>query len=308
MPLVSIIIPTFNCESYIAATINSVLSQSHKDIEIIVVDDGSSDKTKDIVREFNTKVKLISQPNSGVCVARNRGLSESSGSFICFMDHDDYWYPEKLASQVEIFRVHPEVGVVYSRFINWYADTNGQFPSPESFEPRTIQDEIDTEFSGWVYHLFLLDSWMLTSTAIFRSDVLKKCGGFDESLPFSEDWDLWLRVTREYPMIRMTRPTTLYRQHQQQGNRLVRDIDYRTRLLTQAVKKWGLCSKDGRCITKSQFFGQLAIYHTIFGLNHLRGGKFGIAISSFFKAWLCTPLNLKYLAYIPAAMLGWKPK
>ncbi len=308
MPKVSIIIPTYNCERYINETISSILSQTFKNFEVIVVDDGSTDQTRKIVGSYGSPIKLISQSNAGVCAARNRGLREASGQFVCFMDHDDYWYPDKLSSQIKIFSLHPEVGIVYSRFINWNTDSDGHFPSPENFEPRVSPDEIDTDFSGWVYHLFLLDSWMLTSTAMFRSDVLNICGGFDESLPFSEDWDLWLRVTKEYPIIRMTRPTTLYRQHQQQGNRLVRDIDYRTRLLTNAVKKWGYCSKNGHCITKKQFYSQLAIYHTIFALNHLRGGKFRVAINSFFKAWLCYPLNLKYLAYIPVALLGWRPK
>jgi glycosyltransferase involved in cell wall biosynthesis len=308
MAEVSIVIPTFNCEKYIHQTLDSVIKQTFADFEIIVVDDGSTDKTTQIIKNYNYPVRLIVQNNAGVCIARNRGLEESKGRYVCFMDHDDYWYPEKLECQLKVFNEHPEAGVVHSTFINWQSDSDGNFPPPDSFSREDIPDEIDSNYSGWVYHLYLLDSWMLTSTAMIKKEVLRKCGGFDPSLPFSEDWDLWLRITREYPIIRTARPTTLYRQHRDQGNRLVRDIDYRTRLLVDAVKKWGFSSRDGRSIDKRVFLDQLAIYHTIFALNHLRGGKFNIALSSFFKAWRCCPLNLKYLAYIPAALLGWRPK
>jgi len=308
MPEVSIVIPTYNCEKYLHQTLDSVINQTFSDHEIIVVDDGSTDRTRQIVKEYSHPITLIEQSNSGVCIARNRGFEISRGNYICFMDHDDYWYPDKLQSQLEVFGENPEIGIVHSKFINWEVDSSGVFPSPEEYNQLDIPDGTDVEYSGWVYHLYLLDSWMLTSTAMIRREVLLKCGVFDTSLPFSEDWDLWLRVTREYPIIRTTRPTTLYRQHKNQENRVVRDIDYRTRLLVDSVKKWGLNSKDGRSLNKSAFQNQLAIYHTIFALNHLRGGKFSIALRSFFKAWWCTPLNLKYLAYIPAALVGWRPE
>jgi len=308
MPKVSVIIPSYNCEPYIAETIDSILNQSFKDIELIVVDDGSTDRTQQIVASYGAPVRLITQANARVCAARNRGIREAKGEFICLMDHDDYWFPGKLARQLEEFEKHPEAGAVYSAFICWHTDLDGRFPEPECFDLSCYPDDIDPDFSGWIYHQFLLDCWMLTSTAMFRADVFQKCGVFDEALPYSEDWELWLRISREFPMIQLQRPTTLYRQHVQQGNRVVRNIDYRTMLLTEAVRHWGLCSRDGRCVARRQFRAQLAVYHAEFAFGHLKVGNRNTAITSFMKAWRCSPLNLKYLAYIPASLLGWTPK
>ncbi len=310
MPEISVIIPSYNSGKHLAETIASILAQTFMDIELIVVDDGSTDQTPALVRTYGAPVRLIEQTNAGVCAARNRGLKEASGRFICFMDHDDYWFPEKLQRQLEVFRVHPEAGVVYSSFIEWRAARDGLFPEPASFDLTDSLETIDSEFSGWIYHLLLLDCWMLTSTAIIRAEVLEKCGGFDEALPFSEDWDLWLRIAQQFPMFKLQRPTTLYRQHRQQGNRVVRDIDYRTRLLTQAVEKWGMCSKDGRCLDRRQFLDQLAHYHASFAFTHLytNSGKTRLALRSFLKAWRCAPFKLKYLAYIPAVLSGWRPE
>ena len=308
-PIVSIIIPTFNCELYIAETIASVLGQSFKDIELIVVDDGSTDATREIVASFGGPVRLVSQSNAGVCVARNRGIHEAAGKYICLMDHDDYWFAHKLARQVDLLERQPETGVVYSSFILWHRNAeDGQFPAPASFDLSAYPDNIDPEFSGWIYHQFLLDCWMLTSTAMFRTGIFTQCGAFDESLPYSEDWDLWLRISRSYPFVQLRRPTTLYRQHAHQGNRVNRPIDYRTRLLTQAVDKWGFCSRDGRCLPRDTFNRKLAAYHAEFALGHLRAGNKKQAVSAFWKSWMTYPQNLKILAYVPATFMGWKPQ
>lgn len=307
MPKVSVIIPSFNCEDYIAETVRSVLGQTVQDIEVIVVDDGSTDRTREIVAAFGMPVRLIAQTNAGRCAARNRGLREARGEFICLLDHDDVWFSDKLERQLAQFEVHPEAGGVYSAIIYWHADSAGHFPAPDSFDLHAYPDGIDAALSGWIYHQFLLDCQMLTSAALFRAEVFAHCGVYDESLPYSEDWELWLRIARAYPLIKLCRPTTLYRQHIGQGSRAVRDIDYRTELLTQAAARWGLCSRDGRCVSRRQFWRQLALYHAGFAGHHLQSGSLKIALRSFFKAWRCQPFNFKYLAYIPAALLGWKP-
>lgn len=308
MPTVSVIIPSFNCEAYIAETIDSVLQQTFKDVELIVVDDGSTDGTQQIVAAYGAPVRLITQANAQVCAARNRGIAEAQGAFICLMDHDDYWFPQKLERQLAEFAAHPEVGVVYSTFIRWHRTAAGAFPAPESFDLKPYGDGIEEAFSGWIYHQFLLDCWMLTSTAMFRKTVFEHCGNFDVALPYSEDWELWLRIAREYPMIQLRQPSTLYRQHAAQGNLVVRSVDYRTKLLTSTVKKWGLCSRDGRCVSRRQYSTQLAAYHAGFARGQLLAGNRRRALSSFFKSWVVNPTNVKTLVYIGATLLGWKPK
>lgn len=307
-PSVSIIIPTYNCETYIAETINSVLGQTLKDLELIIVDDGSTDNTREIAASYGGSVRLLAQRNAGVCAARNHGIREAAGRHICLMDHDDYWFPEKLELQVEEMKRRPEVGLVYSTFLWWFPDDHGVFPAPESFSDLMGETGIDEEFSGWIYHLLLLDCWVLTSAALIRAEVFDKCGVFDESLPYSEDWDLWLRISREYPFIKLKRPLTLYRQHPGQGNRLARTVDYRTELLSKAVSKWGLCSPDGRCLARAHFKKNMARYHMEFGLKNLVAGNVELANRSFLKSWITSPVKVKNLAYIPAGLLGWKPK
>lgn len=307
-PVVSVIIPAYNCERYIDETINSVLNQSFRDLELIVVDDGSTDRTRDIVKSYGAPVRLVTQVNAGVCAARNRGIDEAKGEFICLMDHDDYWFPDKLANQVRELQNHREAGVAYSPYINWHSDADGQFPDPSTLASAIADTDVDPDYSGWIYHHLLLDCVMLTSSSMIRKTVFDKCGAFDLDLPYSEDWDLWLRISREYPFIKLRRPATLYRQHPKQGNRLVRDIDYRTVLLSKAARKWGLCSRDGRCVARRKFLVRLARYHADFGFHHLQAGHPGTASRSFLKAWMTNPAQPKYLAYIIAGSIGWKPK
>lgn len=306
MPRVSVIIPSYNCAEYIAETLDGILAQDFQDFETIVVDDGSTDATRSIVAAYAPRVRLIEQTNGGVCKARNRGIREASGEFVCLLDHDDYWYPDKLRLQVDLLDRHPDVGVVYSAYLYWYRDNHGRFPAPQQMSVREAS-AIDADFSGWIYHLLLLDCWMLTSTSMFRREVFARCGVFDESLPYGEDWELWLRLSREYRFLKLRNVTTLYRQHPSQGNRIPRPVDHRTQLLIDAVARWGFCSPDGQCQSPRRFYRQLALFHAEFGYAQLKANNLRLAFRSFFLAWRADPLTVKYLGYIPAALLGWRP-
>jgi glycosyltransferase involved in cell wall biosynthesis len=307
-PIVSVIIPSYNCEAYIEETVRSVLNQTYKRVEIIVVDDGSTDRTCDLVKKLRSpQVRLLKQKNAGVCAARNAGFMAAHGDFICFLDHDDYWYPEKLSAQVLAMKNRPWVGVVYSNFTLWHRK-NGVFPPPSELASKMDPREVDEDGSGHIYDRFLLDCYMLTSTAMFRRQVLLDCGLFDESLPYSEDWDLWLRISRKHTFLKLKRAMTLYRQHPNQGNRKVRPVDYRTNLLIKAVKKWGLCNAAGVCLSRKRFYSRLAAYHADYGLHHLREGHIVAATKALWKAWKTYPWRIKYPAYVVAGMAGWRPK
>ncbi|MEY3294793.1 MAG: hypothetical protein RLZZ451_841 [Pseudomonadota bacterium] len=308
---VSVVIPTYNFERYIAQTLASVLCQTHRDFEVVVVDDGSRDGTcaaVSAIASADPRVRLVTQANQGVCVARNRGFAESTGDFLCFLDHDDVWAPWKLAEQLAAFRREPRAGLVYTSFKEWFG-RDGAFSDPASeLTPLEATPLVDPAFSGWVYHQFLLDCWALTSTAMIRREALERCGGFDPTLPYSEDWDLWLRLSVEVPFVKLDAVSTLYRQHAQQGNRKLREVDYRTRLLEAAVARHGLSSRDGRALTATEFARNLARYHMQFGLHHLEHGRRAVALGAFGRAWRHHPARLRYGALIAATLLGWRPR
>lgn len=313
MPLVSVIIPAFNCARFIKETIESIVSQNNApDLEVIVVNDGSTDATAEIARDLGHPVRVIDQDNAGVCRARNRGIAECKGEYVALVDHDDYWLPDKLANQMRAFAEHPQVDVVFSGFVWWRPDAaNGSYPIPAEFMNEAAAQGIDEELGGWIYHQMLLDSWVLTSTAVARTEVVRAAGGFDETLPYSEDWDFWLRISRTSQFLKLKEKTTLYRQHAAQGSRVTREIDYRTRLLEASAKRWGLASPDGRCVSPKVFNRQLAKYSSSFALAHLAAGNRGsrsIAARSLLKAWTIDRLYWKSLAYLAAMSVGWHPE
>jgi len=312
MPLVSIVIPAFNCAAYLRETIESMLAQRGVPaLEVIVVNDGSSDSTPRIARSYGGVVRVIDQPNRGVSAARNQGIRVAQGQFIALVDHDDYWFPDKLAHQLEAFAAHPEVGVVFTGFQRWYAQEPGKrFAHPAHYAADARPQGTEPAYCGWIYHQMLLDSCVLTSAALVRAQVFADVGCFDEALPFSEDWDLWLRVSRRYRFLKLREQSTLYRQHAAQGSRVIRSIDYRTLLLEKAARHWGLASPDGQAVSRLRFRRQLAHFRTSFGLGHLSGAQGAsrrIAVRSFCKAFATDPSYWRSLAYMALMPLGWKP-
>jgi glycosyltransferase involved in cell wall biosynthesis len=308
-PTISVIIPTFNGSQFISETIDSILAQDFNDFEIIVIDDESSDATPDIVSKYKSPVRLITQTNSGVCVARNRGIREAKGSFIAFLDQDDYWFPNKLSSELAAFSTYLDAGVVFAKFHRWTPDMDtGHYPSPLTFSKLSKPDGEDPDFTGWIYHQMLLDSQVLTSAALARVDIFKKCGAFDESLPFSEDWEFWLRVSRQFQFVKLRQITVLYRQHPTQGSRWIRPVDYATKLIEHAVSQYGLTSPDGKCVDQKALSQRLALLSFWHGQGHLYYGDIDIAKTSLKKAWLTQPLSLRYLVYFIMSAIGIRPK
>jgi glycosyltransferase involved in cell wall biosynthesis len=120
-PLVSVLVPTFNGRKYIGETLESVLAQTYGALEVIVVDDGSTDDTAEVVSAFAPRVKLIRQPQSGHPAARNRGVRESTGEFLSFLDHDDLWSPRKIEAQMECFRADPSLDLAFGHIQNFFS-------------------------------------------------------------------------------------------------------------------------------------------------------------------------------------------
>ena len=196
LPLVSIIMPAYNAEKFIERTLNSVLSQTYKNIEVLVVDDGSKDRTAEIVKSIaaqDQRVILLQQPNSGVSAARNLAIQKSKGEFIAPIDADDIWYPQNLEKQVQrSIESDASVGLVYC----WSIDINeADLPSGE-FRASRIEGEVYTTL---LCHDFIGNA----SSVLIRRSCLQKVGGYDCSLKDQngqgcEDWDLYLRIAEYY--------------------------------------------------------------------------------------------------------------
>ena len=186
-PLVSVIIPTYNRGYCVAESISSVLSQEYGNLELIVVDDGSTDETPRLMANFPDLIYLRQEGNYGVSHARNLGIEQARGELICFLDSDDLWEKNKLTIQVDWMQSHPECKISYSDEI-WIR--NGVRVNPMKKHSK---------YSGDIYEQCLALCIVSPSSAIMKSSLLQEVGGFDETLPVCEDYDLWLRIAHRYP-------------------------------------------------------------------------------------------------------------
>lgn len=200
-PLVSVVIATYNMGQYLPEAIDSVLAQRWENLEVIVVDDGSTDDTAEKMKRFedNGRVKYFPTENRGQPKAKNRGLKEASGDFIAFCDADDIWHPEKLQVQMPLFD-DQNTGVVYSEVS--YIDQNGKtVDKPQPYE----------RYSGKVTNQLIIKNFVPFGTAVIRRECLEKNGYFDEDLPMGIDWDLWLRYSVDWVFQYTPEKTYVYR-------------------------------------------------------------------------------------------------
>ena len=185
---VSVVIPTYNRAEFVREAIASVLRQDYPDVELVVVDDGSSDGTAAVVREFGTAVRYLWQENRGVSAARNRGAAACAGDLIAFLDSDDLWMPGKVAAQVAYFEAHPEAQACHTDEV-WIRRG-----------VRVNERHVHRKQGGWQFLASLSRCLISPSAIMMRRGLWDRLGGFDETLPACEDYDLWLRLTALAPV------------------------------------------------------------------------------------------------------------
>ncbi len=211
--LVSVVIPTFNRGTTINRAIDSVLEQGYPNIEIIVVDDGSTDDTAERMERYrdDSRVKYLTFPNGGVCTARNRGIRASSGEYIAMLDSDDYWLPGKLALQLEVLRAHPELRLVWTdmdaidvdgnivnqRYLRKMYSCYEYFPNLEGlFDKSYLSNDGAQIHLGHIAPSLVLGNLVHTSTVLARRSSLNEAGDYDQSVHPSEDQDYYYRVCK----------------------------------------------------------------------------------------------------------------
>lgn len=187
-PLVSVVLPTYNRRKLVTRAVQSVLEQSYRNLELIVVDDGSSDATGEALEYFtgDPRFHYLYQSNKGQSAARNRAIDRSCGEYIAFLDSDNYWLPEKLERQLEFLGRHDGFEILYSEIIP--VEESGARMAKRSI-PR---------FSGRILEQLLVSNCVTNNTALVKRSCFEEMGKFDEGLRYCEDYDLWLRFATRY--------------------------------------------------------------------------------------------------------------
>ena len=203
--LVSIIMPTFNSSKTIFDSINSVQSQTYQNWEMIIIDDGSTDNTKDIITPFlsDYRIKYLRQLNSGPSIARNNGINKAKGKYLAFLDSDDIWKPNKLELQLNYLKKNPDCCLIHTNYSTFESNTQNSKPFRQT-----------SWFSNWDENerLLMFDT-IGTLTVLTETQLIKNLGGFNNDLHGTEDWDLWIRVSKEGKISKLNDDTAFYRIH-----------------------------------------------------------------------------------------------
>jgi glycosyltransferase involved in cell wall biosynthesis len=240
-PRVSVVIPLYNAKDVIRKTIESVLAQTWTDREIVVVDDGSSDGSGDIVRSFGAQVRYVRQANGGVARARNRGIAESQGRYLALLDHDDLWHPQKLERQVALLDSRPDVGMVITDVA--HIDREGKpmgivgsgYNPAETFARLFVRGYVPTP-----------------SAALIRRSVLEAVGGFDERFNSAgmDDHELWTRIAARYEIANIPEPLTYHRNREIKPARIA--LGHRPVLLSTLLQRFGDDAAKRRYLVREQ--------------------------------------------------------
>ena len=259
MAIVSVIIPTFNRARKVVRAVKSVLSQTYADLEIIVVDDASTDDTANSMAQFRGRIAyIVHSSNLGVSAARNTGIRNSSGPLIAFLDSDDYWLPEKAALQVEFFEQHPQAKVCQTEEI-WVRNGRRVNPKKKHLKP-----------SGDIFEPSLKRCLVSPSSVMLKRSLLEEVGPFDEDLPACEDYDLWLRISCRHA-VHLIREHLVVKEggHSDQLSSRYKGMDrFRIKALLKIIEKGALNKRQLKAALE-----ELSLKCRIYGEGCLRRGK-----------------------------------
>lgn len=283
---VSVILPVYNGGKFIAETIESMLSQTIKDFEVLVVDDGSTDDSKEIIQKYisnsNREIRYFYQENKGIAAARNKGIKESNGKYIAFLDQDDLWLPEKLERQVKYLEENPDTALVYTDSIRFGDCSNAWKLTP---------------YEGKVFLQLINGNFISALTVVVRREVFKKVGCFDEdrNLMGCDDYDMWLRIASIYKIGYINEKLARWRAHSK-GYTYAQSTKMNRAAIAVLEKNFRLFKFHKIRITD---FRRKILSPIYFGLGwiYFNNRDFKTARQVFTTAIKYNPLSFKYIAY-----------
>ena len=271
-PFVSVIIPAYNSADFLGQAIDSVLAQTFMDLEIIVVDDGSTDRTPEVSAQYSDHITYIRQSNSGNAAARNRGVAEARGRWLCFLDADDLWEPRKLERQLLDLLRHPEWLISFVRARKFFESGESE-PMPEDPSESELWDRL----------VFYQQFGSSHSGMMLRASCFEQVGGFDDALRLSVDWDLFIRLADRYRMRVLPEFLVHHRQH---SSNTTGDAELRLRMYLACLDK----HRQLFCATR----GMREQWHESYGARLFRFGRYYLKRRKYNRAW---PLLLKSLRF-----------
>lgn len=284
--LVSVVIPSYNHGKYIAETIDAALAQTYQPLEVVVVDDGSTDNSAEVLASFGDRIRWFAQKNSGVSRARNWGAGESRGEFIAFCDSDDVWVPQKLEKQIARFD-DPEVGLVYCG-IQRVDGERVPFSDP-------VVVGMSGHISTRISQLQIVGVPLISSTSIVSRRCFDVVGGFDPALAYSADWDFWRRAAGNFKVDFVPEVLVMYRVHRSSWTRNVKALsDDMQRAFSKMFSD--PATPDEVKKRRRQCYGKL--YLAISG-SYLEAARLGPAIGYGLRAIAQWPPSAAYVLAAP---------
>lgn len=285
---VSVIIPTYNYARFLGEAVDSALAQTHPPLEVIVVDDGSTDATSDVLASYGDRIRVLRQGNQGVATARNTGIAAARGEYLAFLDADDIWKPRKLELQMARFEADPSFGLV---LCGW-----------ESFDPsgKTIEVQVKGKEGRVASALLRMDPETIGaagSTVVVPKRVAEEIGGFDSRLPPSEDWDFCYRVAVRYPFGHVAEPLLRYRLH---GSGIHMNFARMENGMLLAFQKAFASTDPGVRSLRRYAYGRL---HSVLAANYFHSGRFGSFARNAIKSLWYDPRRLGYFAAYPLRVI-----
>jgi glycosyltransferase involved in cell wall biosynthesis len=281
-PLVSVIIPTFNRLDLLRETLQSVRSQTFRDFEIIVVDDGSTDGSGEWLKS-QEDLRVVSQPNSGIATSRNNGAARARGSWLAFLDHDDLWATDKLEVQVQLIKEDPEVALVATKHVR----LGKRFREPR--HPRWIKGDLLVKAYS--------ESFIHTSSVMIRKDVFEHIGGFPPQYRFADEFHVWLAIARDYPIAYIDRPLVLIRFYE--SNTSHDRVGVRTDTYDILQKHY-----DPQRIPRRIYLRTMSDHDISFGRAYLKAGNPAEALKWFARSVQRTPLRPRSWRYYLKCRIG----